>query len=356
MNSKNEILKHKYLEYLKHARGLADSSILKYENAIHNYELLYKTEDYGKFDKNKAINYREYLIREGLAATSIRTYLNHLKSYFTWLHQQPGFQRKISLNEVEYLNPSKKDNRLAAQPVLIKFPTHEQILNLINSFSEENEVCSRNKALLAFIYCTGMRDAAVRTLPLGSIDLEKMTVTQDPKMGVDVKFAKIIISKIISFDKELIDIILRWIKYLKSRQFGDRDPLFPKSKSNKSDEGFSYEISGEITKEFWSSSVSIRTIFKEAARRSKLNYFQPHTFRHASIYRALQCVNDALELKAVSQNFGHEDVSTTMSNYGNLSPNETMEIMDKINFNNSPQNQIPTDAGKKLEEIKRILF
>ena len=225
----------------------------------------------------------------------------------------------------------------------------------VKSFSEENEVSFRNKALLAFIYSTGMRDAAVRTITLGCVDLEKMIVTQDPKMGVKVKFNKIIISKIIPFDHELIDIIRRWIRFLKSREFEDIDPLFPKSKSQKSVEGFSYEVSGEITKEFWTSSVSIRTIFKEAAKRSGLGYFQPHSFRHAAIYRALGCVNNALELKAVSQNYGHEDVATTMSNYGNLSPNETMEIMDKINFDNSSQNQIPTDAGKKLEEIKRIL-
>ena len=124
MNSKNEILKHKYLEYLKHARGLAHSSVLKHEKAIHYYELFYKAEDYGKFNKQKAMVNKEKLFKQKLARTSIRTYLNHLKSFFTWLHQQQGYQRNISLNEVEYLNPSKKDNRLAAQPVLIKFPTH----------------------------------------------------------------------------------------------------------------------------------------------------------------------------------------------------------------------------------------
>ena len=67
MNSQNEILKYKYLEYLKHARGLADSSVLKHEKAIHYYELFNKGEDYGKFNKDKAINFRELLIQEGLA-------------------------------------------------------------------------------------------------------------------------------------------------------------------------------------------------------------------------------------------------------------------------------------------------
>ena len=90
------------------------------------------------------------------------------------------------------------------------------------------------------------------------------------------------------------------------------DPLFPKSRSNKSDEGFSFEVAGEITKEFWSSSVSMRTIFKEAARRSKLDYFQPHTFRHAAIYRALLFLKGGLEYKAISQNFGHEEIGTIL--------------------------------------------
>lgn len=356
MNSQNEILKHKYSEYLKHARGLADSSVLKHEKAIHYYELFNKSEDYGKFNKQKAMDYKEELIKLKLAATSIRTYLNHLKSFFSWLNKQQGFQRKISLNEVEYLNPSKKDNRLSAQPVLIKFPTHEQVLLLTNSFGSESQVSIRNRALLAFTYCTGMRDAAVRTITLGSIDTDKLIVIQDPKKGVNVKFSKVIYSKIFPFDKELIDIILQWIEYLKNRGFGEKDPLFPKSKSNKSDEGFSFEVAGEITKKFWTSNVSIRTIFKEAAKRSELDYFQPHSFRHAAIIKALKASKNAMEIKAVSQNFGHEEVATTMSYYGNLPPNELMEVMGNINFANSSQTQIPTDAGKKLEEIKRILF
>ena len=89
------------------------------------------------------------------------------------------------------------------------------MLLLANSFDTNSEVSFRNKALLAFTYCTGMRDAAVRTITLGCIDIERMTVIQDPKKGVDVKFSKVIYSKIFPFDQELINILLQWIEYLK---------------------------------------------------------------------------------------------------------------------------------------------
>jgi integrase len=200
-----------------------------------------------------------------------------------------------------------------------------------------------------------MKDAAVRTITLGSIDTNKMIVIQDPKKGVNVKFSKAIYSKIFPFDKELIDIIRQWIEYLRNRGFGDLDPLFPKSKSIKSDEGFSYEIASGVTNEFWSSSVSIRTIFKEAARRSKLNYFQPHTFRHASMHRALLLAKGGLELKAISQNFGHEDVATTLTYYANFSPNELFEVLEKINFNHFSLDLSSIEIKRKLEELIREL-
>ena len=228
MNSQNEILKHKYLEYLLNAKGLAASSIAKHEKAIHYYEIFFKDENFGKYNKDKAISYRERIIGKGLTGTSIRTLLNHLKSFFTWLHHQPGYQRKISLNEVDYLNSSKKDNRLAVQQTLVKFPSHEQVIKLVNSFTGESEVSFRNRALIAFIYCTGMRDAAVRTINIGSVDIDKMVVTQDPKKGVDVKFSKVIYSKIFPFDTGLVNLIHHWIKYLRDKKFSDDYPLFPK--------------------------------------------------------------------------------------------------------------------------------
>jgi hypothetical protein len=99
MNSNNEMLKHKYLEYLKHAGGLADSSILKHEKAVHYYELFFKAEDFSKFNKQKAIRYKERLIEQKLATTSVRTYSNHLKSFLVGFTDDLDFRERYLLTK-----------------------------------------------------------------------------------------------------------------------------------------------------------------------------------------------------------------------------------------------------------------
>ena len=355
MNPQNNIIKHKYLRYLEHVKGLLPITISKYEKPIHYYEIFFNDEDYGKYNMEKAIMYKEMLLEEELGPSTIRAYLNHIKVFFSWLQQQPGFRSKISLNDVEYLNTTKKDKRLASQIVIKEFPSKEYVMKLAESVDKNTDIGFRNKALISFLYCTGMRDSAVMTLPLGCVDVDQMMVTQDPRLGVDVKFSKIIYSKIFQFENTLIENILGWIMRLNILGFSSNNPLFPKSKEAMSDKGYSFENATEVSQEYWKSTVSLREVVKEAAIRAKVKYYPPHSYRHAAIVRALKASKNAMEIKAVSQNFGHEEVATTMSYYGNLPPNELMEVVGKINFDNFSQNPSSADLKRTLEEAIKMI-
>ena len=61
---------------------------------------------------------------------------------------------------------------------------------------------------------------------------------------------------------------------------------------------------------------------------------------------------DAKEIKAVSQHFGHEDVSTTIQVYGNYRPEELFEILNKIN-NKSYSSDISVEDIELLNQIKK---
>lgn len=342
MNKQNEILKHKFLIFLENAEKYSSLSIEKIEKAIHHYQICHNSEDFGKYNLNKAIAYKKYLEQKSYAQSSYRTYLHHIKLFFTWLSKQDGFKRKIKVDDVEYFNPPRA---IASQPVLVPFPTHNEILKIFNSLPSITEVDLRNRALIAFTYCTGMRDKAISTLPYSAVDIGNLHVVQDPRKGVKVKFSKIIYSKIFKYDEKLILTLCDWYKLLQSKQFQPHEPFFPKSKQLQMEDGFSYIESTEIDRIGWRSTVSIRKIFKEAAVRAGISYFPPHSFRHSAISKAIECVKNFKEFKAISQNFGHEDVKTILESYANSTPDKLLNILDGIDVNRPEKmSKKPQDA------------
>jgi len=81
---------------------------------------------------------------------------------------------------------------------------------------------------------------------------------------------------------------------------------------------------------FWKNTNSARVIFKKRFEAAELPYFNPHSFRHAAIKIAMSLCDTASDLKAVSQNLGHDSVSTTMRHYAVLSDDEVEEKIKNL--------------------------
>jgi len=356
MNKKNEIIKHKFLDYLENAKGFAPASIVKYERAIHIYETCFNNKDFGKFNLDRAIEYKEYLVDSGYSEGSFRTYLHHIKKFFTWLSSQVGYRRKIIVDHIEYLNASKGSNRLAAQNVMVEYPTGEEVMRIFNALPSRTEVELRNKCLIALTYCTGMRDNSIRTLLFSSVNIEKMYVEQNPRKGTNVKFSKIIYSKIFPFDDKLISIIREYYQLLISKQFNALDPFFPQSKRRVEENGLCFTESTEIGKERWKSLESIRTIFKESAKVAGTKYYYPHLFRHAGIRRMMDCAQSGIEIKAVYQSIGHESFKTILESYANLDLAKQLEILSNMELNpDKKQNEcLVRQAMELIEDVKKL--
>ena len=79
----------------------------------------------------------------------------------------------------------------------------------------------------------------------------------------------------------------------------------------------------------------MREIFKARFKAADINYFSPHTFRHLAVSLATAKCKNAEELKAVSQNFGHEDIGTTFQTYGTLNNSKVGEIITNLDFTNN---------------------
>jgi integrase len=77
----------------------------------------------------------------------------------------------------------------------------------------------------------------------------------------------------------------------------------------------------------------VRAIFKEAFIKASLLYFPPHSLRHTLGHLMQDVCRTPKEVKAWSQNLGHENVATTMNSYGTIHPHQQGDVIGAISLN-----------------------
>ena len=353
----NSVVIWKYQRWLEQADGLSESTIRAKLRAIRLYEFLFEGDDFANYNSEKAIEYKDHLTNKlkseiPMSSATFKKYLINLKMFLEWLSREKGYRSKINNNSLSYLKPSRKILAIASGPKIIDYPSLEHIIKLVNSIEGDDEISRRNRALISFTLLTGMRADSIVSLSIDCIDIEKLNVIQDPKKGVKTKFSKTIYSKIFNFDDGLLKHFSDWIKHLNDKGYGANDPVFPRSKQSRSGNNITYQAAENVIPKFWKTTASMREIFKKYAERANLKYFTPHTFRHSANKYALDYAQNAAEIKAVSQNFGHEKILTTISVYGQYSPDDLFNKLDEM-IRNKKSNR---DKNSRIEKIKNLVY
>jgi integrase len=251
--------------------------------------------------------------------------------FFEWLCQQPGYRRKIDARYPQYLKPMAKEQHKAQISSPREIPTLEYVVALAGSIKGKSDVDSRDRALISFLAMTGMRDAAVITLPLGCYDAGTNIVSQDPRKGVRTKFNKHIVSIVFPFRAELQHHWQQWLGRLHELGYQEKDPLFPRTVVEKVAHGLCYCNSDNVEPVFWSCTQSLRNVLKRRSQQAGLKYHPPHSYRHLAIRSAFDlCDGSGIHFKAVSQNFGHNDVMMTIGHYGDLEQSELLVVLNQL--------------------------
>ena len=347
-------MKRQFSKWVTSAGRCCESTADNIEKVILLYEDFTKQADFATYKPDKAIEFKKWLKKKKfrnktISLTTYHSYLRNLYKFFDWLSWQAGYKSKITPDLVEYLRISFKEEKIATQQTPRNYPPLEYVLKLADSIKINSEIDLRDRALISFTLLSGMRDKAIATLPVGCFEEVKLIINQNPKIGVETKFSKYITSMLFKFDNKLFKYFIEWVKHLKTKCFGSQDPLFPRSKPQQRD-GLSFEPSTEVKPTFWQGTGSIREIFRNRSEKANLPYYPPHTYRHLAIDLALKGYRTGEQIKAISQNFGHEHIATTLSSYANYEPDRLSEILKNIDFSGK---QI---KGDKLEEIKKILL
>lgn len=354
-NPQNERIKRAYFEWQREANRKSQSTIENIRMAIDRYEADTKYQDFKTFNKDKAKAFKRHLAEsnavlsgEPLSKSTIFSTLRHLKDFLKWLAYQKGY-RSIHIYEIEYLNLSGTETRIAQTQKRERVPTIEQIKKVIVSMPIETEIHQRNRALVAFTLLTGMRDNAIASLRLKHIKMEEELVEQ---LGGEVrtKARKTIYTYFFPVGKDIKQVVIDWTRYLlEKRLFNGDYPVFPRTKLVlDADNSFS---SAGVEPVFWQSAGQIRKIFQAAFENAGLEYFPPHSFRKTLARLGESLCQTPEDFKAWSQNLGHEQILTTFNSYGNVPEHRQGEIIKDL-----PNRQKATCSIQELARKMDILL
>ncbi len=359
VNPKNEQIKRKFQKYCKHSMGYSEKTITSIMKAVCDYQEFSNLEDFKKFNANKAIGYKDYAVNkistrtnEKIKLSTVKDYLRYLKTFFKWLANQEGYKKAINLEHINCLRLSRKEEEIATRPQRKEYPTLEMVKKVIDTIPND-EIGMRDKALISFLLASGGRNSAVASLPIECFNLANLEVDFNAAKGVRMKFGKSYLSYLFIFDSELIEHIKNWHKYLlKDKLYSPQSPLFPQThvEHNKGTKSF---VATGVKPEFWKSNSSVENVVKRRFKDAGLKYYPPHSFRHLAVSLALAKCTTAESMKAVSQNFGHKEIKTTLSSYAVLQPEKQQEIISSMDFSQKEETQ-KVNMNTILKELENI--
>ena len=288
--------------------------------------------------KHDLADHRGHRSGEPLSKATLYCHPERLKRFFIWLAAQPGYKSRISYSDAEYFNLSTKETRIAKATRPARVPTLEQIRHVIFTMPADH----RDRATRSGADC--LRDPDRRA---GRCDcvVQARAYRYRPKAKIDhdarevePKFSKSFVTTFFPVGDDIRAVVADWVAYLRTEKlWGLDDPLFPATKVAVGD-NLRFGAAG-LDRRHWSSAGPIRTIFKEAFAAAGLPYFNPHSFRKTLAVLGAKRCRTPEELKAWSQNLGHEDVLTTFRSYGEVSSYRQAEIVRSLT--NSPQSNRP---------------
>jgi integrase len=355
-NPLNERFKKQYEDALLHGAHKEQRTADAAWKAINLFEKFTGRKDFTTFNKDQAKGFKRWLEKqenengEPLSLSTVRSILANVREFFKWLATHPQCIRKVEGQAVMYLRLSNNDDRAGRATRESPVPSLAEVRQALETMPSDTDTQKRDRALMAFTALTGVRDAALISLKMGDVDLIKGEVWQNPR-HVKTKNRKGITTFFMAFDPLWLEIVTGWINHARDTLgFQDTDPLFPKEAVINNPERMTFESAG-LSREHWANATPVRHIFQQAFTQAGLTYYRPHSFRKMLVIWAMEHCSQ-FQVKAISQNLGHEHTMTTYNSYGTLSRHDQAKAIASIGTQAaSPLQTFPTD--QLLAEVGR---
>ena len=331
-NAQNERVKREYFQYLKNARGRDEATIDRVAKSLAGFEESTGRKDFRKFHREQAMAFKRRMAdarnaRTGdvLSKATVHSTLSDLKAFFEWLSREPGFRQKIAWSDADYFNLSEKDTAIARARREKPVPSVEQVQRVLDMMPAGTAIERRDRALVACTALTGARVNALASLRLGHVDVTGRWIDQDARL-VRTKFSKTFRTYFMTVIDGAESILADWVRDLVEVHLrGPADYLFPSTEIGLG-EGGGFQPKG-LSRNGWSTTNPIRNVFHRAFEAAGLPYFNPHSIRNMLVRHAMTLDLTPEQMKAWSQNLGHDRVLTTFTSYGTVPAHRQGELI-----------------------------
>jgi len=178
----DSLLIDKYLVHIAKARRLVENSLLAYRRDLCNFSvwLLSQQLSVTRVDTLSMQQYFIWRLTEGYHASSSARMLSCLKGFYRFLQ----LQNLIVTDPCFNLKPPK------VVPVHVPALTEAEVEALLQAPDLETAIGLRDKAMLEFMYATGVNVSEVISLQLHQLDIDAATVQVQGSRGRMVPFGE----------------------------------------------------------------------------------------------------------------------------------------------------------------------
>ncbi len=280
-----------FLHYLSVERGLSTNTLEAYSRDLNRFLGFLEAKmrpSPREADQSIVAEYLMALRGCGLQPSSIARNFSALKVFYRFLLEE-GL---CPVNPLEWLSPPKLGRKLPA--VL----SQEEVERLLQGPDGSLPLGLRDKALLEFLYATGVRVSELIGLKLSHLFLE---------IGLIRVWGKGSKERIVPLGRKATEVLE---DYLQSAR-----PLLAKGSSG--DFLFLNRRGGQLSR------MGVWKILKRYANKTGINKkVSPHTLRHSF---ATHLLEGGADLRAVQEMLGHADISTTQI-YTHLDTHYLLEV------------------------------
>ncbi len=266
----------RYLMSLRMERGLAENTVISYNQDLGKFAVFLHAQKLGHIDlsENRVLDFIKEESRKGNSFATQAHLITVLKSFYKYLIAED----RMDFNPVSNIASPKKWKTLP------KYLTIAQVSELLELPDMGTPIGQRDKAVLELMYATGLRISEVINLKRDNLYME------DTFLRVMGKGSK---ERVVPFGETARD-------YMEKYLTGGRSQLL---KTKVSDYIFLNVRGGQLTRQgLW------KVIKGYASTLGVYSTLTPHTLRHSF---ATHLLEKGADLRSIQLMLGHANISTT---------------------------------------------
>ena len=286
----------RFLAYLRDQRRASPQTLRAYESDLAQFGAFLSEEHSGGpapgpagIDALAVRGFVARMHRSGLGRSSVARKLSAVRSFM----ENAVREGRIESSPAKTVPTPKVPKRLPRNL------TVDEVFALLDGIEGSDEAGIRDRAILEFLYATGLRVGELMSLDLEDLDLAGETVRVLGKGNKE---------RIVPFGSKAKSALLRWIETSRPlRETGEAGAVFLNLRG------------GRLTDR------SVRRILDRRLREASVRaHVSPHALRHSF---ATHLLGAGADLRAIQELLGHASLSTTQR-YTHVSMDALMKVYD----------------------------